>query len=79
MRTTEVKADAGVAKPKEPAKDGKDAGQAGPDVIDRLVAQARSGVEVHERRRGDDPQPRGQVGVGDSLGPAMSENLFTDA
>jgi putative transposase len=41
MMRTEAKVDAAVAKPGEPAKD-KDAGQAGPDVIDRLVAQARA-------------------------------------
>jgi putative transposase len=41
MTRTEVKVDAAVAKPDEPAKN-KDAGQAGPDVIDRLVAQARA-------------------------------------
>jgi Transposase and inactivated derivatives len=41
MTRTEAKVEAAVAKPGEPAKN-KDAGQAGPDVIDRLVAQARA-------------------------------------
>src|SRR3954451_14936070 len=41
MTRIEAKVDAAVAKPDEPAKH-KDVGQAGQDVIDRLVAQARA-------------------------------------